>query len=87
MENIVTEMLEDFLISQTYSEYIALVGEEDTDAQDFSTYFKYLKHINLCEKCVKACRDFLKTKNILKLIFTFNILGLYKNVDIIKNQM
>lgn len=87
MEDIVIEILEDFIISQTYSEYIAFAGEEDTDAQDLTIYFKYLNHINLCKKGIKACKDFLKTKNVLELIHKFNMLGLYNNVEIIRNNV
>jgi hypothetical protein len=85
MEQIVREMYEDFLISAECSRYYSLLGEEDHEAQDMFLFIKLSEHIQLCEKAAEACKNYLKNKNIKKLILDFKALGLSENVNTVNS--
>lgn len=62
-------MYEDFIISEAYSRYSAVVGNCDSDddvyAQDMLWEIKQNDHADFCKSAAKACLDFLKTNNLL----------------------
>lgn len=88
MENLIGEMYEDFLLSEECSRYYSVAGEDsDCEAQDLLLYIKLQDHILLCKKGALACKDYLKTKNLQKLLLEFRILGLYENIKVINKYI
>lgn len=87
METIVTEMYENFIMSEACSRYYALVGDDDdAEAQNFPWYIDYMEHASQCKKASKACLNFLKTKNLIKLVIELKRLGLYEDINVIKTN-
>lgn len=76
-------MYEDFLISEACSRFLAFDNQQ-YEAQDIVTYFKYIEHANLCKKAAKVCCDFLKNNDIQLFILRLKILGLQNNVLYLK---
>jgi hypothetical protein len=85
MEEFVKEMCEDFKISEAYSRYKAIVGD-DTDAQNVLLYYNYMKHAFYCKKASELCINFLKTKDFNGLILGFKKLKLYNNMKMLKEK-
>lgn len=83
MEDLVNEMYEEFIMSEACSRYYALLGEEDSEAQDLTTYLNYIDHMLLCEKGAKICKNFLKTKDEARLLLELRRLRLYHNITCI----
>lgn len=63
MEDLVRELFEEFIMSEAASRILAVLGEEENEAQDILLHLKYQEHANLCKKAAQVCSDFLKTKN------------------------
>lgn len=85
MDHLIKTMYEDFIMSEVCSNVYAFLGNEDSEAQDLNFYIKCIDHASLCKKAAEVCLDYLKTKNEKKLLLEFRILGLYKNIQCIKD--
>ena len=83
MDKLISEMYEDFIMSEACSQFYHVTGE-DTEAQDWLLDIRLTKHIELCKKGAKACKDYLNTKDLIKLVLEFTLLELDENVLAIK---
>lgn len=87
METLVTELYENFIMSEACSRYYALVGDDDdAEAQNVAWYIDYMEHVSLCKKAAKACLNFLKTNNLVKLVLELKRLELYEDINVIKTK-
>lgn len=84
MKTLVTEMYEDFIMSEACSRYYALDTEGTNNAQDELLVINYSEHASLCEKAAKACLSFIKTNNFVKLVIDFKMLELYDNINVLR---
>jgi hypothetical protein len=84
MEKLIHEMYEDFIISKLASSHFAFDSEVESCGQDLLNYIVHMEHVNLCEQAESACKEYLQSKDILKLISSFKKLGLIENIFIIK---
>ena len=75
LNSIVSEMYEDFIISEACSRFYAFESQE-FEAQDIILYNKYMEHADFCKKVSHVCSQFLKTKNVLKFYCELKKLGL-----------
>lgn len=75
MEDLVQEMLEDFLMSAACSRYFQY-DDGDEDGQDMLKFIKYMDHVELCNVGAEACRDYLKNKNKLMFIYKLAKIGI-----------
>lgn len=78
-------MYEDFIMSEACSKVYAFLGNENFEAQDLQFYSDCIEHASLCKKAAQVCINYLKTKNEKILVSKFRILGLYENIQCIKN--
>ena len=76
-------MCEDFKISEAYSRYKAIVGD-DTEGEDVLLYYNYMKHAFYCKKASEVCINYLKTKDFDGLLLGFKKLELYDNIKMFK---
>lgn len=86
MNKIVLEMYEDFIMSEACSNFYSLAGD-DTEAQDWTFYFRMCDHVSLCQKGAQVCKDYLKSKDVGKLLLEFKLLGLQENILVIKEYL
>lgn len=69
-------MYEEFIMSEACSKFYALLGEEDSEAQNLDLHLDYMAHASFCKSVSEVCKDYLKTKNITNFILKLKRLGL-----------
>lgn len=79
LEEIVTEMYEEFLMSAVCSEYYSISGQE-SEAQDIISYLNYMEHAEKCRIAAKACKAYIESKNEIYFVNELQKLGLINNV-------
>jgi hypothetical protein len=80
LNNLVIEMCEEFLMSESCSRYLALGSETNNEGQDLILYFDYIQHANLCMEASIHCKNYLRTKDINKLLLGLKKLGLRDSI-------
>lgn len=87
VNELISEMMDEFLMSEACSRYYALAGNDNHEAQDLDWYIKYDQHAILCGQAALACEEYLNTKDKKRLIFVFAVLGLHECIyKILKSE-
>jgi hypothetical protein len=74
MDMFIKEMCEEFLISEACSKACAYECQ-DSEAQNWTIFLKYMDHAALCNLACVACSKFLEDRNVNVLIAKLKELG------------
>jgi hypothetical protein len=83
MDTLVKEMRDEFLMSEACSEVCAYECQE-SEAQNWTIFLKYMDHAALCNFASVACNKFLEDRNVNVLIAKLKELGFNESIERIK---